>query len=114
MKFSVDLDQVRVVQADNYKGNSRVYLEIMDTRVLYSDPWKLAHDEMYKYYVKTEDNPPTVDTDSLADLFRYRLRNKLAAWLLEDEDIAMAWSTDTDREINGHKPRFEQLDEYDF
>ena len=38
MKRTIDLDQIRVVQANNYKGNPRVYLEIMDTRILYTEP----------------------------------------------------------------------------
>jgi len=59
MKRTIDLDQIRVVQASNYKGNPRVYLEIMDQRVLYSSPYELpAHyvreDEFGREAVDTE------------------------------------------------------------
>lgn len=100
MRRTIDLDQVRVVQADNYKGNPRVYLEIMDTRVLYSDPRELRR---AGYLVGDEDE---VNTDVLADMFRSALSRILARLLLEDRpDLAEAWSTETDREIDYVKPR---------
>jgi hypothetical protein len=112
MKRTIDLDQVRVVQADNYKGNPRVYLEIMDERVLYSDPWAMASNdpEYMGHYVKSEDHGTstehTVDTDALADLFRFRLARIFARLLLEDDpSLGRAWSTETDREIDYVKPR---------
>jgi len=106
VKRTIDLDQVRVVQADNYKGNPRVYLEIMDQRVLYSDPWALRDMMM-----PPDDEPTTerVDTDLLADMFRHGLARIFAKLLLEDDpSLAEAWSTDTDREIDYVKPRLDE------
>lgn len=117
MKRTIDLDQVRVVQADNYKGNSRVYLEIMDQRVLYSDPWALLGSPAFAHYVTSEQRGEapsnytenTVDTGLLADMFRHRLGHILARLLLEDmPDLAGAWSTETDREIDYVKPRLDE------
>lgn len=105
MRRTIDLDQIRVIQADNYKGNPRVYLEIMDTRVLYSSPQELAHSELS--YLVADDG--TVDTEALADLFRARL----AAWLADallagNPELLSAWSRTTDREIDYTKPRLEE------
>jgi hypothetical protein len=117
MKRTIDLDQVRVVQADNYRGNSRVYLEIMDQRILYSDPWELARHPDLKHYVKSEthgDEPysrveHTIDTDGLADMFRAQLGHILAKLLLEAcPDLLEGWSTDTDREVDYVKPRLDE------
>jgi hypothetical protein len=106
MKRTIDLDQVRVVQAANSKGNLRVYLEIMDTRILYSEPRLLP-----QCYI-SEDG--TADTDSLEDLFRNQLGRILARLLLENcpglsdsEDFGV-WVTHTDREIDYTKPRLEE------
>lgn len=119
MKRTIDLDQVRVVQADNYKGNSRVYLEIMDERVLYSDPWAMLDNdpEYMGTYVTSEVHGThaenTVDTESLTELFRFRLGRILARLLLEDDpSLAKAWSTKTDREIDYVKPRLEEDRDY--
>lgn len=114
MKRTIDLDQVRVVQADNYKGNPRVYLEIMDQRVMYSDPATLARNERTAYAVKVTDNGPfnysyEVDTDLLADGFKARLGRILYRLLMEDDpSLAESWSDDTDRDIDYVKPRFEE------
>jgi hypothetical protein len=117
---TIDLDQVRVVQADNYKGNSRVYLEILDQRVLYSDPWALARHPAFQHDVtaRTFGEEPfartdhEVDTGAVADMFRQRLGRILTRLLLEDDpSLAEAWSTDTDRDIDYVKPRLaEDLD----
>lgn len=110
MKRTIDLDQVRVVQADNCRGNSRVYLEIMDQRILYSSPYELPE----LYVTQDQFGQPVVDTDALADLFRGFLGNILARLLLESypglndsEDLGV-WRTDTDREIDYVKPRLEE------
>lgn len=101
MKRTIDLDQVRVVQADNYKGNPRVYLEIMDQRVLYSSPGELP-----AHYVESDG---TVDTDGLADMFRAQLGHIFARLLLESRpDLLKGWSTDTYRDIDYVKPRLEE------
>lgn len=107
MKRTIDLDQVRVVQACNYKGNPRVYLEIMDQRVLYSDPRALRAFSG----VPADDTPfqEQVDTDLLADIFRRRLGRIFARLLLEDDPfLAEAWSTETDRKIDYVKPRLDE------
>src|SRR5690242_4438003 len=97
----IDLDQVRVVQANNRKGNSRVYLEIMDQRILYSSPGQLLGNEILLHHVtEDESGRPVVDTDGLADMFRAQLGHILARLLLEARpDLLAGWSTDTDREI---------------
>ena len=106
MKRTIDLDQIRVVQAGNYKGNPRVYLEIMDTRVLYSDPRKL-----HQALMPRDDEAFTeeVDTEFWADMFRNRLARILAKLLIEEDPaIGEAWSTDTDRGIDYVKPRLDE------
>lgn len=117
MKRTIDLDQVRVVQASNYKGNPRVYLEIMDTRVLYSDPQALARHPVFQYDVKSETRGEepfarveyTVDEERLADFFKAALGRIFARMLLEDmPELAEAWSTGTDREIDYVKPRLDE------
>lgn len=114
MKRTIDLDQVRVVQADNYKGNSRVYLEIMDQRVMYSDPATLARDQERYWNVTSEDLGPfntryTVDTDAVADSFKARLGRILYKLLMEDDpSLAESWSNDTDRDIDYVKPRLDE------
>lgn len=117
MKRTIDLDQVRVVQADNYKGNSRVYLEIMDQRVLYSDPQTLAGNTGLAHNVTSETFGDeaftrveyTVDTDAVADMFKAALGRIFARLLLEDRpDLAEAWSAETDREIDYVKPRLDE------
>jgi hypothetical protein len=106
MRRTIDLDQVRVVQADNYKGNPRVYLEVADAQVLYSDPYQLARSESFRHCVG-EDG--TVNTESLADMFRFQLASMLAdALLTHYPDLASAWSRNTDREIDYVKPRLEE------
>lgn len=107
MRRTLDLDQIRVVQADNYKGNSRVYLEIMDQRILYSSPHELP-----SHYVREDEfGRPAVDTNALADMFRSLLGHILAKLLLEaypdltDSESMGVWRTDTDREIDYVKPR---------
>jgi hypothetical protein len=114
MKRTIDLDQIRVVQADSYKGNSQVYLEIMDQRILYSDPWALARHPLLKHHVKSEtrgDEPftrveHTVDTEALADMFRAQLGHILARLLQEAcPDLLEGWSTGTYQEIDYVKPR---------
>lgn len=111
MKRTIDLDQVRVVQADNYKGNPRVYLEIMDIRVLYSEPRLLP-----EHYLTTDEfgRRDVVDTEALADMFRARLSHILARLLLDEnpglsdsEDLGV-WGTSTDREIDYVKPRLDE------
>jgi hypothetical protein len=104
MKRIIDLDQIRVVQAANYKGNPRVYLEIMDQRVLYTEPGNLPD-----HYL-SEDGE-TVDTDALADLFRGLIGRFFGQLLLEqypDLIREMSWSPSTDREIGYTKPRLEE------
>lgn len=107
MKRTIDLDQVRVVQADNYRGNSRVYLEIMDQRILYSSPGELPE----HYVTEDEFGQPAVDTDALAGMFRAQLGHILARLLLEaypglnDSEGLGLWRTDTDREIDYTPPR---------
>jgi hypothetical protein len=117
MKRTIDLDQIRVVQADNYKGNSRVYLEIMDQRILYTDPWTLAAHPLLGYHVTPQvhgEEPfarteHTVDTEGLADMFRAQLGHILARLLLEARpDLMEGWSTDTDREIDYVRPRLHE------
>jgi hypothetical protein len=114
VKRTIDLDQVRVVQADNYKGNSRVYLEIMDQRILYTDPWALAAHPLLGHHVTSETHGEepftrtehTVDTEGLADMFRAQLGHIFARLLLEARpDLMEGWSTETDREIDYVKPR---------
>jgi hypothetical protein len=104
MLRTIDLDQVRVVQADNHKGNSRVYLEILDARVLYTEPGCLpAH-----YITRDEFGQLVADTEALADLFRARLGAVLAGLLMADcGDMLreMGWSTTTDRGIGYTRPR---------
>src|SRR5882762_6869872 len=110
MKRTIDLDQVRVVQADDYKGNSRVYLEVMDQRILYSSPYELpAH-----YVSQDEFRHPVVDTDMLAEMFRFQIGHILARLLLEacpelagSENFGV-WQTSTDREIYYVKPRLDE------
>ena len=110
MKRTIDLDQIRVVQANNYKGNPRVYLEIMDTRVLYTEPHLLPPGSV------TEDEwgQETVDTKALADMFRRMLGRILAQLLLDhnpgllDSESLGVWGTSTDREIDYTKPRLEE------
>jgi hypothetical protein len=100
---TIDLDQVRVVQADNYKGNSRVYLEIMDARVLYTEPGNLP-----EHYLNDDGS---VDTEALAELFRVRLAAIFARLLLDDSPSmfrSMGWDIDTDREIGYVKPRLDE------
>jgi hypothetical protein len=110
MKRTLDLDQIRVVQADNYKGSPRVYLEIMDQRILYSEPGLLPE----HYVTEDEFGQPVVDTDALADFFRIQLGRILARLLLEanpglnDSEDCGLWSTDTDRDIDYVKPRLEE------
>lgn len=107
MKRTIDLDQVRVIQADNYKGNPRVYLEIADTRILYSDPYVLVRNGD-----GFQDNDGNLDTDSLADMFRWRLGQMLAeALLARYPELAKSWSRDTDREIDYVKPRLEEVED---
>lgn len=102
MKRTIDLDQIRVVAADNYKGSPRLYLEIMDTRVLYSDPGQVRH-------WLQDSSGAKIDTEIIADLFRFRLARILAKLLLENgPDLAEAWSTETDREIDYVKPRLDE------
>jgi hypothetical protein len=114
MKRTIDLDQIRVVQADNYKGNERVYLEIMDQRVLYSSPGELPA----RYVDEDQFGRPVVDTEALADLFGSLLNHILARLLLEnypglnDSENLGVWRTDTDREIDYVKPRLAE-DPYD-
>jgi hypothetical protein len=112
VKRLIDLDQVRVVAADNYKGNPRVYLEILDQRILYTDPYALAMDENLSHYVTEATKPfphTEVDTEGLADLFRARLGHLLADMLLADSpELLAAWSRTTDREIDYVKPRLEE------
>lgn len=105
MRRTIDLDQIRVVQADNYKGNSRVYLEIMDQRILYSSPHDLP-----EHYVRLDEfRRAVVDTDALADMFRAQLGHLLAKMLMEARpDLFEGWSTDTDRDIDYIKPRLEE------
>jgi hypothetical protein len=111
-KRTIDLDQVRVVQADNYKGNSRVYVEIMDVRVLYTDPWALQRSEQYSHYVTLAvfEGDLVVDTDGLADMFRAHLGRIFAKLLLAQCPDLMdgVWSTETDREIDYTRPRLEE------
>lgn len=115
MKRTIDLDQVRVVQADNYKGSPRVYLEVMDQRILYSSPYELP-----EHYVNQDRfGQHVVDTEALADLFRGFIGNILARLLLEaypglrDSENLGVWRTDTDREIDYVKPRLaEDPDEH--
>lgn len=101
---TIDLDQVRVVQADNYKGNSRVYLEIMDAPVLYTEPGNLPDTYL--------NDDGTVDTEALAELFRIRLASIFAGMLLNDSPSLfireMGWSDSTDRGIGYIKPRLEE------
>ncbi len=105
-KRTIDLDQVRVVQADNYKGNPRVYLEVADARVLYTSPQELAADEGMAHYV---DGDGEVRTDLLADLFRHMLARMLAEGLqARYPDQLAAWGTSTDREVDYVKPRLEE------
>jgi hypothetical protein len=107
MHRMIDLDQVRVVQADDYKGNSRVYLEVLDERILYSSPGELAADEHMAHYV-TEGpyRNLIVDTEGLASLFRARLGHLLATMLLSDSPALLsAWNRNADREIGYVKPR---------
>lgn len=128
MKLNFDFDQVRVVSTHNYKGNPRVYLEIMGVRVLYSDPWSLIGSERFKYYVQEPEEgfsfmnrPPReedVRADELADLFRHRLARALLKLLREEmPELAEAgpegqtWAEDTDREIDYTPPRIEVVDE---
>ena len=113
MKRLIDLDQVRVVQADNSKGNPRVYLEIMDERVFYADVHDLRRSEDWSSYV-TEDefHQLVVDTESLADIFRIRLGYILADLLrARSPDLRDVWTTSTDREIDYTKPRLEETDD---
>jgi hypothetical protein len=110
MKRTIDLDQVRVVQADNYRGNSRVYLEIMDQRILYSSPGELPE----HYVTEDEFGRPVVDTNALAGLFRAQLGHILARLLLEacpglcDSEQLGVWRTDTDRDISFTPPRLDE------
>lgn len=100
---TIDLDQVRVVEAANYKGNTRVYLEIMDARVLYTEPGNLP-----EHYLNDDG---TVDTEALAELFRIRLASIFAGLLLSDSpDMfeSMGWSESTDRDIDYIKPRLDE------
>ena len=100
---TIDLDQVRVVEAANYKGNSRVYLEIMDARVLYTEPGNLP-----KHYLNDDG---TVNTERLAELFRIRLASIFAKMLLNDSPDtfeSMGWDIDTDRDIDYIKPRLDE------
>jgi hypothetical protein len=113
VKRTIDLDQIRVVQADNYRGNSRVYLEIMDQVILYSSP-----PELPEHYITTDEfGRSVVNTDALADMFRAQLGHILARLLLDacpglsDSEDCGLWSTDTDRDIDYVKPRLEE-DEY--
>ncbi len=77
----------------------------MDTRVLYSDPWALRR----AGFLAGDDEAPEVNTDVLADIFRSALSRILARLLLEDRpDLAEAWSTETDREIDYVKPRLDE------
>jgi hypothetical protein len=113
MKRTIDLDQIRVVQAPNYQGNERVYLEILDQRILYTDPWELLRGPLSHHvtsqvygeepFTRTDH---TVDTEGLADMFRAQLGHILARLLLEAlPDLLEGWSTDTDREIGYVRPR---------
>lgn len=114
MKRTIDLDQVRVVQADNYKGNSCVYVEIMDERVLYAYTSDLFNDENLQYYVKYDNyGNPEVDTDSLADLVRINLAHHFRKVLREEmSDFLKVFTDQPEREIDYTKPRLEEIDEY--
>jgi hypothetical protein len=109
MQRTIDLDQIRVVQADNYKGNSRVYLEIMDQRILYSSPGELPE----HWVSEDEFGDPVVDTGAVADFFRAQLGHIFARLLLEsnpglnDSEDCGVWSTAPadGREIGHVKPR---------
>lgn len=115
MKIELDLDQIRVVHTTNYKGNDRVYLEIMDERILYANPWEMYRDPNWKHYITIEDkggyHDITVDTEGLADGFRARIAHMMRDYILQDDDVSPVWTRDTDRGIDYTKPRLEVMDD---
>jgi hypothetical protein len=111
MQRTIDLDQVRVVQADNYRGNPRVYLEIMDQRVLYTDPYILQQQGYDSFVKEDESGSLSVDTDWFAELFRSYLARMFADYLMAKPEVSHAWSRDTDRRIDFVKPRLYEVDD---
>ena len=109
MKRTIDLDQVRVVQADNYKGNSCVYLEIMDVQVLFAYTGEIAASNRYGYYV----TDGVVDCEGMAEVFREALARHYRKVLAEEIEGLMYVFTDApEREIDYVKPRMEEESEY--
>src|SRR5580698_4359310 len=111
MQRTIDLDQVRVIQADNYRGNPRVYLEIMDQRVLYTDPYILQQKGYDSFVKEDESGILSVDTDWFAELFRSYLARMFADYLMAKLEVSHAWSRDTDRGIDFVKPRLYEVDD---
>jgi hypothetical protein len=111
MTCTLDLEQIRVVQANNYKGNPRIYLEIMDQRIFYADVHDMRRSENWSSYVTIDDfNNLVVDTESIADMFRAQLGHALAELLLKMRpELSEIFSTDTDRAIDYTKPRIEEI-----
>jgi hypothetical protein len=110
VRRTIDLDQVRVVQSANSKGNPWVYLEVMDVPLLYADVNDLARDERWAPYVTREEfGGLTVDVESLADLFRLWLGRVLVTLLLKDQPSFMdVWMVRPGREVRTGKPRLEE------
>lgn len=114
MKRTIDLDQIRVVQTVNSKGNPWVYLEIMDTRVLYASTYDLEASEEFKSYVtRDEFGQRVVDTDSLCNMFRYSVARVLRNLIVDDlTHLGDTWKNQPDREIYHNEPRMEEPYEY--